>query len=70
MTLGAKEETPLVPRDAVFLEEYLAGKLLFATCTTAAIVALQDFGCRRADFSSPVRCGWIFRASYGRRRPI
>ena len=45
LALGAMVDSPLAPRDVVFLEEHLAGKLLFATCTTAAIVARQGYGC-------------------------
>ena len=38
-------DSQLAPRDVVFLEEHLAGELLFATCTKAAIFARQVYGC-------------------------
>ena len=45
MALRAMVDSPLAPRDVVFLEEHPAGKMLFAMCTTAAIVARQGSGC-------------------------
>ena len=45
LALGAMVDSPVAPMDVVFLEEHLAGKLLFAMCTTAANVARQGYGC-------------------------
>ena len=45
LALGAMVDSPVAPRDVIFLEEHLAGKLLFAMCMTAAIVARQFYGC-------------------------
>ena len=45
-SVGAMADTPLALRFAAFLEKHLAGRLLFATCTMAAIAARRGLSQR------------------------